>query len=68
MVGLPESHGNTIIMTVVDRFSRMAHFIPIAKLPSAAETGELLVQHVLRLNGLPRDIVSNRVLQFSSQV
>ena len=55
-------------MTVVDRFSRMAHFIPIAKLPSAAETGELLVQHVLRLNGLPRDIVSNRVLQFSSQV
>ena len=57
VVGLPESHGNTFIMTIVDQFSRMAQFIPIAKLPSAVETGELLVQHVFRLHGLPRDIV-----------
>lgn len=46
VTGLPPSEGNTIILTVDDRFSRSAHFMPLAKLLSAAETGELLVQHV----------------------
>lgn len=46
VTGLPLSEGNTIILTVDDRFSRSAHFMPLAKLLSAAETGELLVQHV----------------------
>ena len=46
----------------------MAHFILIAKLPSAAEMGELLVQHVFRLHRLPQDIVSDRCRQFTLQV
>ena len=35
-------------MTVVDRFSRAVHFIPLPKVPTAAKTGEVLVQQVLR--------------------
>ena len=53
VVGLPESHGNTVIMTIIDRFSKMAQFISIANLSSAAEMGELLVQHVFYLYRLP---------------
>ncbi|XP_061833253.1 uncharacterized protein [Nerophis lumbriciformis] len=47
ITGLPPSNGNTTILTIIDRFSKAAHFIPLPKLPSSAETTELLVQHVL---------------------
>lgn len=66
VTGLPKSEGNTVILTVVDRFSKMAHFIPLSKLPSAKETAELMLQHVFRLHGLPTDIVSDRGPQFTS--
>ncbi|KAI3362699.1 hypothetical protein L3Q82_001766 [Scortum barcoo] len=66
--GLPPSQGNTVILTVVDRFSKSVHFIPLPKLPSALETASLLTDHVFRLHGLPTDIVSDRGPQFTSQV
>ncbi|KAK2897100.1 hypothetical protein Q8A73_013480 [Channa argus] len=66
--GLPPSHGNTSILTIIDRFSKAVHFVPLPKLPTATETAELLTQHVLRLHGIPRDIVSDRGPQFVSQV
>lgn len=43
--GLPPSQGHTIILRVVDRFSRVAHFMPLSKLPSANETAELTLTH-----------------------
>ena len=38
------------------------------KLPSAAETADLLISHVVRLHGIPLDIVSDRGPQFTSRV
>lgn len=66
VTGLPPSNGHTAILTVVDRFSKMAHFVPIPKLPSAKETAELVLLHVFRLHGLPTDVVSDRGPQFTS--
>uniref|UniRef100_A0A8C4ZXL3 Gypsy retrotransposon integrase-like protein 1 n=1 Tax=Gadus morhua TaxID=8049 RepID=A0A8C4ZXL3_GADMO len=66
VTGLPPSHGNTTILTVVDRFSESVHLVPLPKLPSAKETADLLVQHVFRLHGLPVDVVSDRGPQFTS--
>ena len=66
ITGLPPSHGHTTILTVVDRFSKLAHFVPLPKLPSAKETAELVLQHVFRIHGLPVDVVSDRGLQFTS--
>ena len=66
--GLPTSWGNNTIMTVVDRFSKMVHFVTLPKLPSAAETVDLLVNHVVRLHGIPQNIVSDRGSQFTSGV
>lgn len=68
VTGLPPSEGNSAILTVVDRFSKSVHFIPLPKLPSAFETANLLVQHVFRLHGLPLDIISDRGPQFISRV
>lgn len=68
VTGLPKSEGNNTILTIVDRFSKAVHYIPLPKLPSSTETAKLLVQHVYRLHGIPSDIVSDRGPQFTSQV
>lgn len=57
---LPPSEGNTVILTIVDRFSKAVHFGPLSKLPFASETADILVLHVFRIHGIPQDIVSDR--------
>lgn len=68
VTGLPSSNGNTVVLTIVDRFSKFAHFVPLPGLPSSRETADLLVKHVFSLHGIPSDIVSDRGPQFTSQV
>ncbi|KAL0177388.1 hypothetical protein M9458_026282, partial [Cirrhinus mrigala] len=65
---LPPSSGYTTILTIVDRFSKGCRLIPLAKLPTAMETAELLCNWVFRFYGLPEDIVSDRGPQFSSRL
>ena len=67
VMGLPDSEGNTCVLTVVDRFSQAAHFNPLSGLPTAKETAELLIMHVFRLHGLPKDITSDRGSQFTAR-
>lgn len=69
ITGLPPSDGNTItIVTIVDRFPKAVHFVPLAKLPTASETAQLLVQHVFRLHVIPSNLVSDHGPQFTSRV
>jgi hypothetical protein len=56
---LPESNGNKNIMVVVDRFTKMAHFIPIAKWESTV-VARLFLANVWKYHGLPFDIVLDR--------
>uniref|UniRef100_A0A8D0CYT6 Gypsy retrotransposon integrase-like protein 1 n=1 Tax=Sander lucioperca TaxID=283035 RepID=A0A8D0CYT6_SANLU len=67
VTGLPLSEGNTTILTIVDRFSKMVHFVPLPKLPSAKELAEVMLSNVFKLHGLPRDVVSDRGPQFISR-
>ncbi|KAI3360769.1 hypothetical protein L3Q82_013013 [Scortum barcoo] len=69
ITGLPPLKGNLVVMMVVDRFSKMTHFIPLTKLPSAKETATVMINHVFhifRIHGRPTDIVSDRGPQFIS--
>ena len=67
ITGLLPSHHHTTILTIIDRFSKAVHFVPLTKLPSASETAQLLITHVIRLHGIPRDIVSDRGPQFTAR-
>uniref|UniRef100_A0A8C7E2N1 Gypsy retrotransposon integrase-like protein 1 n=1 Tax=Naja naja TaxID=35670 RepID=A0A8C7E2N1_NAJNA len=67
IVELPSSKGYNVIWTIVDLFSKQAHFVPCKGLPSAGKLAELFIQHVYRLHGSPRRIISDRGVQFTAQ-
>ena len=63
---LPDIDGFNSVLVVVDRFTKMAHFIPCSKAISGMETTDLLLTNIVRLHGLPDDIISDRGPQFMS--
>ncbi len=67
MVNLPPSKGFDMIMVVVDRFSKMAHFVPTKESATTKETKRLFFTHVFKHHGLLKDIVSNQNPKFTSK-
>jgi len=65
---LPKSNGYTGILVVVDRLTKMSHFIPIKRDITAIETAEMLMKYIFKNHGLPDKIISDRGSQFAVNV
>jgi hypothetical protein len=64
---LPPSNSFDSIFVLVDRLTKMAHFVPCKKTSSSEDTARLFLDNVYRYHGLPDDIVSDRGTQFVSK-
>ena len=61
------SKGFDSIFVVVDRLTKMAHFVPCNKTVTGEETVRLFIDNVYKYHGLPDDIISDRGTQFTSK-
>jgi hypothetical protein len=58
--------GKSVILTVVDRFSKFAHFIALSHPYSVSSAAKDFFDHIVRLHGTPCSLVSDRDLVFTS--
>ena len=66
---LPLSEECDQLWVIVDRFTKMAHFLPLRKEGKAAtDLAVIFAKEVWRHHGLPTDIVSDRDSRFTSEV
>jgi hypothetical protein len=66
--GLPKSKGKDVILVVVDRLTKYAHFIPLAHPYSVQKVAALFMDTIIKLHGPPTVIVTDRDRIFLSKL
>jgi len=57
---LPKSEGDDTILIVIDRLTKMAHFLPCMREIDERQFLELFMREIFGLHGLPKDIITDR--------
>ena len=67
IVGLPKTpNGHDSIWVIVDRLTKVAHFILVRTDYKGNKLAQLYIDSILRLHGVPSRIVSDRWTQFTA--
>ena len=68
VTGFPKSkHGNDAIFVVIDKLTKVAHFLPIKESITAAQLAELYTSRIVSLHGILQVISSDRGNIFTSK-
>jgi hypothetical protein len=68
IVGFPRTQsGYDSLWLIVDRLTKVAHFIPVKTIYSRPQLAELYMSRIVSLHGVPKKIMSDRGTQFTSQ-
>jgi hypothetical protein len=66
--GLPMSNKHNAILVVIDKFSKYAHFLPLAHPFTTLHVAQLYFNSVYKLHGLPDAIVTDRDKIFTTSL
>ena len=55
------------IMVVVDMLEKVTHFIPVKTTYSVSDVAHVFIRDVVRLHGVPKNIVSDKDAKFTSK-
>jgi hypothetical protein len=65
IVRLPHtSQKHDSIWVIIDRLTQTAHFLPVHTTYTAKKYGEVYLDQIIRLDGVPKTIISDRGAQF----
>src|SRR4051812_25275580 len=68
ITGFPKTQkGNNAIFVVIDRLSKVAHFLPVRESITASQLADLYISRVVSLHGVPLEINSDRGSLFTSR-
>jgi hypothetical protein len=66
IMSLPRTQlGYNFIWVIVDRLTKVAHFIPVKTTYFGPQLAELYMSRIVCLHGVPKNIVSDRGTQFT---
>jgi hypothetical protein len=66
--GFSKVGGKSVVLMVVDRFSKFTHFILLGHLYTTVSVAKAFFDNIVRLHGIPCFIVSDRDIVFASTV
>ena len=65
--GLPKCQGKSALWVVIDRFTKFAHLVPMQHHFTSKTLASLFIEHIFKLHGIPRKIISDRGQSFMGQ-
>jgi hypothetical protein len=67
IAGLPKlAKNNDAIMVVVEKLSKVVHFVPIKSTCKAIDIDNIFMKEIFRLHGMHKEIISDRDTNFTS--
>jgi transposase InsO family protein len=67
IIGLLISEGHNAIWVIINRLTKMRHFIPCSTTVDTKELANLFITNIFCLHSLPDSIISDQGPQFASQ-
>ena len=66
--GVPKSNNKDVILVIVDRFTKYAHFLTLSHPFTVKDVINILLENIFKLHGIPTIIESDRDMIFTSNL